>query len=410
MASGETDWREAYELLRRQLESQGVDVDWVEQKAMSLAVETPSWGYGDSGTRFGVFHQPGVPRNVFEKFEDAAQVHKLTGVAPSVAIHIPWDKVDDFGQLKEHAERLGLRIGAVNPNLFQDQEYKFGSVTHTDPAVRRKAVDHMLECLEIARQVGSKLFTPWFADGTNYPGQGNFRWRLGWLEEALREVYEAMPEDMVMALEYKFFEPAFYHTDVPDWGTSYLLCTKLGPRAKVLVDLGHHPLGTNVPYIIAILLREKRLGGFHFNSRKYADDDLTVGSIDPYDLFLIFNELVEVELEAPEEFDVAYMLDQSHNVKPKIEAMIQSVVTVQETYVRALLVDREALHRAQKENRVVDAEEILRRAFWTDVKPLLAKARTDRGLPADPLAAYRESGYQQKIERERVGGEPAGWA
>jgi L-rhamnose isomerase/sugar isomerase len=404
------EWREAYGLVRKELERRGIDVDWVERKAMSLAVETPSWGYGDSGTRFAVFHQPGVPRNVFEKFEDAAQVHRLTGIAPSVAIHIPWDKVDDFRELRRHAESLGLRVGAVNPNLFQDPDYKYGSITHSDPRVRRKAIDHLLECIDIGKQVGSKLFTPWFADGTDYPGQGNFRWRLRWIEETLTEVYRALPDDMTMAIEYKFFEPAFYHTDIPDWGTSYLLCSKLGPRAKVLVDLGHHPPGTNVPYIVALLLWEKRLGGFHFNSRKYADDDLTVGSIDPYELFLIFHELVEAELESPSDFQVAYMLDQSHITKPKIEAMIQSVVTVQEMYVRALVVEREALRAAQRENRVVDAEETLRRAFWTDVKPLLAKARTDRGLPADPLLAYRESGYQAKIERERRGGKPAGWA
>jgi L-rhamnose isomerase/sugar isomerase len=404
------EWREAYGLVRKELERRGIDVDWVERKAMSLAVETPSWGYGDSGTRFAVFHQPGVPRNVFEKFEDAAQVHRLTGIAPSVAIHIPWDKVDDFRELRRHAESLGLRVGAVNPNLFQDPDYKYGSITHSDPRVRRKAIDHLLECIDIGKQVGSKLFTPWFADGTDYPGQGNFRWRLRWIEETLTEVYRALPDDMTMAIEYKFFEPAFYHTDIPDWGTSYLLCSKLGPRAKVLVDLGHHPPGTNVPYIVALLLWEKRLGGFHFNSRKYADDDLTVGSIDPYELFLIFHELVEAELESPSDFQVAYMLDQSHITKPKIEAMIQSVVTVQEMYVRALVVEREALRAAQRENRVVDAEETLRRAFWTDVKPILAKARTDRGLPADPLLAYRESDYQAKIERERRGGKPAGWA
>ncbi|MDZ7373555.1 MAG: L-rhamnose isomerase [candidate division KSB1 bacterium] len=404
-----TNWQEAYEWLRKELEARGVDVARVEQKAMSLAVETPSWGYGDSGTRFAVFHQPGVPRTVFEKLEDAAQVHKLTGIAPSVAIHIPWDRVDDFRELKRRAESLGLKIGAVNPNLFQDPDYKFGSITHSDPRVRRKAIDHLLECVEIARQVGSKLLTPWFADGTDYPGQGNFRWRRQWLEEALREVYHAMPEDMTLALEYKFFEPAFYHTDIPDWGTSYLLCTKLGPRAKVLVDLGHHPQGTNVPYIVALLLYEGRLGGFHFNSRKYADDDLTAGSIDPYELFLIFHELVEAEEQDPGRFQVAYMLDQSHITKPKIEAMIQSVITVQEMYTRALLVNREALHAAQQANRVIEAEELLRQAFWTDVGPILAKARVDRGLPADPLRAYRESGYQQRIENERRGGKPASW-
>lgn len=391
----------SYRCVTERLRDRGVDVESVEAKAMALCVETPSWGYADSGTRFKVFRQPGVPRTIYEKLQDAAEVHRLTGIAPRVAIHIPWDQVDDFAVLAAHARSLGIAIGAVNPNLFEDDEYKFGSVTNVSPAVRRKAVAHMKECIKIAQEVGSTLFTPWFADGTNYPGQGDFRQRKRWLEECLREVYDAMPDTMTMAIEYKFFEPAFYHTDVADWGAAYILATKLGPRAKVLVDLGHHPLGTNIEYIVAMLLEEGRLGGFHFNSKKYADDDMTVGSHSPYELFLIFNELVKEEVKKGGTQAVAYMIDQSHAIKPKIEAMIQSLMQVQATYCKALLVDRQALVEAQLKSDVVAAEMILREAFETDVRPLLAHARIERGLPADPLQAYRESGYFERIVRER---------
>jgi len=390
-----------YQVLAQRLEERGVDVRAVEAHAMSLCVETPSWGYADSGTRFKVFRQPGAARTIFEKLQDAAEVHRLTGIAPRVAIHIPWDKVDDYAGLGAYAKSLGVAIGAVNPNLFEDDDYKFGSVTNVSPAIRRKAVAHMEECIAIAKVVGSELFTPWFADGTNYPGQGDFRQRKHWLEECLREVYEAMPESMTMAIEYKFFEPAFYHTDLADWGMVYALVTKLGPRAKVLVDLGHHPLGTNIEHIVAVLLDEGRLGGFHFNSKKYADDDMTVGSHAPHELFLIFNELVKAELDRERPQTVAYMIDQSHAIKPKVEAMIQSVVHVQQVYCKALLVDREALAAAQLKNDVMAAEMILREAFETDVRPLLAHARLERGLPADPLQAYRDSGYLERVIRER---------
>jgi L-rhamnose isomerase/sugar isomerase len=390
-----------YQVLAQRLEERGVDVRAVEAHAMSLCVETPSWGYADSGTRFKVFRQPGAARTIFEKLQDAAEVHRLTGIAPRVAIHIPWDKVDDYAGLGAYAKSLGVAIGAVNPNLFEDDDYKFGSVTNVSPAIRRKAVAHMEECIAIAKVVGSELFTPWFADGTNYPGQGDFRQRKHWLEECLREVYGAMPESMTMAIEYKFFEPAFYHTDLADWGMVYALVTKLGPRAKVLVDLGHHPLGTNIEHIVAVLLDEGRLGGFHFNSKKYADDDMTVGSHAPYELFLIFNELVKAELDRERPQTVAYMIDQSHAIKPKVEAMIQSVVHVQQVYCKALLVDREALAAAQLKNDVIAAEMILREAFETDVRPLLAHARLERGLPADPLQAYRDSGYLERVIRER---------
>ncbi|MGQ9560502.1 MAG: L-rhamnose isomerase [Candidatus Oleimicrobiaceae bacterium] len=390
-----------YRVLAERLEERGVDPHAVEGKAMSLCIETPSWGYGDSGTRFKVFRQPGAARTIYEKLQDAAEVHRLTGIAPRVAIHIPWDMVDDFGALAGYAKSLGVTIGAVNPNLFEDDDYKFGSVTNISAQIRQKAVAHMKECIEIAKQVGSDLFTPWFADGTNYPGQGDFRQRKHWLEECLREVYDAMPESMTMAIEYKFFEPAFYHTDLADWGTVYAVVSKLGPRAKVLVDLGHHPLGTNIEHIVAVLLDEGRLGGFHLNSKKYADDDMTVGSHAPYELFLIFNELVKAQFDRERPPTVAYMIDQSHAIKPKVEAMIQSVLQVQQTYCKALLVDRDALASAQLKNDVVAAEMILREAFETDVRPLLAHARVERGLPPDPLQEYRRSGYLERVVKER---------
>ncbi len=392
-----------YRCLAERLGERGVEVQKVEAAVMSLCIETPSWGYGDSGTRFKVFRQPGVPRTIYEKLQDAAQVHRLTGIAPRVAIHIPWDWVEDFAGLAAHARSLGIAIGAVNPNLFEDDDYKFGSVTNVSPTIRRKAVAHMKECIQIAQEVRSNLFTPWFADGTNYPGQGDFRQRKRWLEECLHEVYAAMPDSMTMAIEYKFFEPAFYHTDLADWGAAYVLATKLGPRAKVLVDLGHHPLGTNIEHIVAVLLDEERLGGFHFNSKKYADDDMTVGSHAPYELFLIFNELVKEEERQGGAQTVAYMIDQSHAIKPKIEGMIQSLMQVQASYCKALLVDRKALAEAQLKSDVVSAEMILREAFETDVRSLLAHARLERGLPADPLQAYRQSGYFERIVRERSG-------
>ncbi|MCD6506429.1 L-rhamnose isomerase [Candidatus Poribacteria bacterium] len=401
---------ELYSALEEKLRSKGIDVELVKAKLKSQHIETPSWGYGDSGTRFKVFKQPGAARNVWEKLQDAAQVHKFTGVTPTVALHIPWDKVDDWKALSDYAKELGIGIGAINPNLFQDNEYKLGSVCNPDPKVRRKAIDHMLECVEIMKITGSTALSVWLADGTNYPGQDDFRRRKGYLYESLKEVYDAMPDGTRMLLEYKFFEPAFYHTDLCDWGTAYLISQKLGPKAQVLIDLGHHPLGTNIEFIVAWLLDEGKLGGFHFNSKKYADDDLTVGSINPYELFLIYNELVSVELDPNLESDVAYMIDQSHNIKPKIEAMIQSVDTLQRAYAKALIVDRKSLREAQEMGRVVDAEEILKEAYLTDVRPLLWKIRREMGLDPDPLKAFRRSGYYEEICRQRVGGESQGWA
>ena len=403
----ESTARRKYEFLSEALAARGTDVGGVEERLRSQRVETPSWGYGNSGTRFRAFPQPGVPRNPFEKLDDAAVVHEHTSVCPSVAVHIPWDRVDDYGALRHHAEALGLRIGAVNPNLFQEEEYRLGSVCHPDEGVRRKATDHMLECVEIANEVGSDVLFLWFADGTNYPGQDSFIERRHRMHECLSEVYSAMPDSMRMLLEYKPFEPAFYHTDLSDWGAALTMCQKLGERAEVAVDLGHHLQGTNIEHIVALLLDEGRLGGFHFNNRKYADDDLIVGSINPFELFLIYVELVEAEERAGTRIE--YMIDQSHNIEPKIEAMILSVTNLQEAYAKALLVDRSALAEARRSGDVLLAHRLLLDAYNTDVRPLCAKVREDLGGSADPVAAFRESGYAERVAAERLEGAGAGW-
>lgn len=397
----------AYGHLIEALDERGTDVGAVEEQLRSQKIETPSWGYGDSGTRFGVFPRAGVPRDPFEKLQDAAQVHGLTGVCPSVAIHIPWDRVDDYGELREHAESLGLRVGAVNPNLFQDEEYRLGSVCHPDARVRRKATDRLLECVRVAGEVGSGVLSLWFADGTNYPGQDSFVERRRRMQECLSEVYAAMPGGMRMLLEYKPFEPAFYHTDLPDWGAALTMCGRLGDRAQVLVDLGHHLQGTNIEYVVALLLDEDRLGGFHFNNRKYADDDLIVGSNNPFELFLIYVELVEAEEDPGARIE--YMIDQAHNIEPKIEAMLLSVTNLQEAYAKALLVDRAALAQARGSGDVLGAHRLLLDAYNTDVRPLCAKAREDLGAAANPTAAFHESGYAEKVAEERGKGSGAGW-
>jgi L-rhamnose isomerase/sugar isomerase len=395
-----------YAHLTESLAARGVNVEAVEDRLRSQRVETPSWGYGNSGTRFSVFPQPGVPRDPFEKISDAAQVHRLTGICPSVAIHIPWDRVDDYGQLKEHASSLGMEIGAVNPNVFQEEDYSLGSVCHPDPAVRRKATEHLLECVEVGREVGSDVLSLWFADGTNYAGQDSFIERRERMRECLLETYEAMPENMRMLLEYKPFEPAFYHTDLSDWGAALTMCQRLGENAQVLVDLGHHLQGTNIEHIVALLLDEGRLGGFHFNNRKYADDDLIVGSVNPFELFLIYTELVEAEQSG---MRIDYMIDQAHNIEPKIEAMILSVTNLQEAYAKALLVDRETLKEAQRASGVLAGHRLLLEAYSTDVRPLCAKVREDLGGSTDPVADFRRSGYLEKAAEERKEGAQAGW-
>lgn len=400
MVQGETSGtkRLAYEALSESLAAAGVDVAAVEHRLARQEIETPSWGYGDSGTRFNVFGQEGVPRDPFERLEDAARVHAHTGVCPSVAIHIPWDRVEDYEALKDYAGFLSLRLGAVNPNLFQDDAYKLGSVTHPDAAMRRRATDHILECVEIGREISSGLLSLWLADGTNYPGQDSFIGRRHRMLECLSEVYGAMPKSMRMLVEYKFFEPAFYHTDLADWGSALTTCQRLGERAQVLVDLGHHAQGTNIEHIVAQLLDEGRLGGFHFNNRKYADDDLIVGSINPFELFLIYVELVEAEDAGSR---IAYMIDQAHNIEPKIEAMILSVMNLQEAYAKALIVDRTALADARREGDVLGAHRILLDAYNTDVRPLCATVREELGASVDPVADYRSSGHRERVIRER---------
>ena len=400
----------AYDLLAETLEKQGIQIEAVKAQLKQQHIETPSWGYGNSGTRFGVFEQLGAARNAPERLEDAATVHRFTGIAPTVALHIPWDKTDDWGALKQYAADVSIDIGAINPNVFQDQVYKLGSVCNPDADIRRLAIDHILECVDIMEKTGSDLLSLWFADGTNFPGQANFRKRKQWMETALAEVYDALPDATRMLIEYKFFEPAFYHTDLPDWGTAYLMATKLGEKAQVLVDLGHHPQGTNIEFIVAYLIDEGKLGGFHFNCRKYADDDLTVGTINPQELFLIYTELVAAELDPDTETDIAYMIDQSHNLKPKVEASIQSVCNLQKAYAKALLVDREALAAAQDAADLIEAESILQRADEMDVNPLLEQVRLEMGRDPHPLTAYRKSGYYEKISAARVGGESRGWA
>ncbi len=372
-----------------------------------LAIEVPSWAYGNSGTRFKVFGQPGTPRDVREKLADAAQVNALTGLAPTVALHIPWDKVDDYADLAAYAETLGVRLGTINSNTFQDDDYKLGSLAHPDPAVRAKAIAHNVECIGIMTQTGVRDLKIWLADGTNYPGQDDIRERQDRLADSLAQIYSYLADDQRLVLEYKFFEPAFYHTDVPDWGTSLLHCLALGDKAYVCLDTGHHAPGTNIEFIVASLLRQGRLGSFDFNSRFYADDDLIVGSADPFQLFRILYEVVRGGgFPNP---DVALMLDQCHNIENHIEGQIRSVLNVQEMLARALLVDVDALRAAQQAGDVLTANRVFMDAFYTDVRPDLAQFREAQGLPADPVAAFRASGYQQQIESARVGGRAAGW-
>jgi L-rhamnose isomerase / sugar isomerase len=371
-------------------------------------IELPSWAFANSGTRFKVFSQPGVPRSPEEKIADAAVVHKHTGVAPSVALHIPWDKVDNYGKLAAYAQEQGVRLGAINSNVFQDDDYKLGSVTNPDPRVRRKATDHLLECVDIMDATGSRDLKLWFSDGTNYPGQDDLWDRQDRLAAALHEVYERLGDDQRMLLEYKLFEPAFYATDVPDWGTSYAHCLELGPKATVCIDTGHHAPGTNIEFIVAFLLRAGKLGAFDFNSRFYADDDLMAGAADPFQLFRIMNEIVRGDALDPDR-GIAFMLDQCHNIEAKIPAIIRSVMNVQEATAKALLVDRDALRKAQQAGDVLAANAALMDAYNTDVRPLLADLRAEQGLDPDPIAAYHRSGYFEQIIADRADGQQAGW-
>lgn len=373
-----------------------------------LAIEVPSWAYGNSGTRFKVFGSPGTPRSIHEKLSDAAQVHAMTGLGHAVALHIPWDKVEDYDDLKAHAEGLGVSLGTVNSNTFQDDDYKLGSLTNTDPAIRQRAVDHNLECIEIMGKTGSRDLKIWLADGTNYPGQGSLNDRQDWLSEGLSTIYASLADDQRLVLEYKFFEPAFYHTDVPDWGTAFAHVTALGDKALVCLDTGHHAPGTNVEFIAAQLLRLKKLGSFDFNSRFYADDDLIVGAADPFQLFRLMVEVIAGG-GFGKDGDVAFMLDQCHNIEKKIPGQIRSVLNVQEMTARALLLDTEALASARSAGDVLSANEIYMDAFYTDVRPGLAEWREQRGLPSDPMRAFERGGYQAMIEADRVGGTQSSW-
>lgn len=372
-----------------------------------LRIEVPSWAYGNSGTRFRVFSTPGTPRDPFEKLADAAEVHKHTGLAPTVALHYPWDRVDDWQALRARAEELGVALGTINSNTFQDDDFKFGSLTHPDARVRRKAIDHHFECIDVMHETGSRDLKVWLADGTNYPGQDSIRERQDRLAESLAEIYARLADDQRMVLEYKFFEPAFYHTDIPDWGTSYVHCLALGERAKVVLDTGHHAPGTNIEFIVAQLLRLGKLGAFDFNSRFYGDDDLIVGAADPFQLFRIIVELIAGGGYGDP--DVQLVLDQCHNIEEKVPGQIRSVLNVQEAVAKALSLDTEALAVARRECDVLLANDILMDAFATDVRPLLADYREAKGLPADPMRAFLASGYLERIAAERVGGTQAGW-
>ncbi len=398
------NYKAEYNLLVDKLAARGVDIEEVKKRLKNQKIETPSWGYADSGTRFGPYKQAGSAVTIEEKVADAAQVHKFTGVAPTVAVHVLWDfpnGLSDVETLSDYAKSLGVAIGAINPNVFQDREYAFGSITNEDPAVRQKAVQHMLDSIEIGKKLGSDALSLWFADGTDYPGQGDFRRRKAYAQECLKQVYAAMPQGMRMLIEYKPFEPAFYHTDFADWGMSYVFARNCGPNAHVLVDLGHHFTGQNIEHIVSFLIDEERLGGFHFNNHKYADDDLTVGSINPYELFLIYNELVKAEDNPNNNPPVAYMVDQAHVTKSKIEAMIQTIMHIQTAYAKAMCVNRAKLHEAQLANDVVTAETCMQEAFNTDVEPLLKVVREEMGLDPNPLQAFRASGYWDKVSSER---------
>jgi L-rhamnose isomerase/sugar isomerase len=398
----------AYQVLAENLAEQGIDVEQVKTLLKQQHIETPSWGYANSGTRFKAFAWPGAATTTRQKLDDAAMVHKMTGITPTVAVHIPWDRPenDDYTGMCQYAEAQGIRIGAVNPNVFQDDEYKLGSLGNPDPGIQERGLDHILECCQIMPKLKSTALSLWFADGTNYAGQDSLRGRKRRFEAGLQTVYQHLPAGSRMLIEYKFFEPTFYSTDIPDWGTAYAWALKLGPQAQVLVDLGHHAQGVNIEQIVAFLLDEGRLGGFHFNNRKYADDDLIVGSTNPYELFLIYNELVGAAMSndsvaAATANNVAYMLDQCHNIEGKMAPIIYSVINCQEAYAKALLVPRQKLAQAQQNGHVLTAHQLLTDAYRIDVRPLLAQVRLELGAPADPIAAYWASGYEEKIRAER---------
>ena len=387
----------------RKLKVTSSRADRIVRRLLRFTMEVPSWGYANTGTRFGKFVQAAAAVDLEDKLQDAGVTHAYTGVTPAVAVHVLWDFPKGFDPgVVRLARKHGVRIGAINPNVFQDQCYKWGSVTNRDPAIRAKAVRHILDCIEIGRATGSRNLSLWFIDGANYPGQADVRQRKAWAAAALKKVHARLPRNMTMLLEYKPFEPAAYFTDFFDWGASYILCKSSGPRAKVLVDTGHHLAACNIEQIVAWLIDEGMLGGFHFNDRKYADDDLNFASIDPYQAFRIFNEIAAYEWETGRDLDIAYMIDQSHNVEPKVQAMIRTACRVQELFAKALCVDREVLAAAQAKEDVILAEETLRAGYDTDVTPILHAVRKKLGVPAEPLWAFRASGYEARAACERT--------
>ncbi len=404
-----SDHKTRFEDFSADLQKQGLNVNAILTRLKAQAIETPSWGYANSGTRFQVFPWPGAAVTTKDKLDDAAMVHKMTGIAPSVALHFPWDTPEggDYTALRHYAESCGIRLGAVNSNVFQDFDYKLGSIAHPAPRVQQMALDHMIDCCEIMKKIDSSILSLWFADGTNYAGQDDLRARKHRVEENLTKLYAHLPKGSRALIEYKFFEPAFYSTDIPDWGTSYLLSKKLGDQAQVLIDLGHHPLGANIEQIVTFLLDEGKMGGFHFNNHRYADDDLMVGSVNPLELFLIYNEITAAEQSGEHPAsetarNIAYMIDQSHNIEGKIEPMILSVLNCQEAFAKSLIVSRKKLALAQRAGQVLEAHRILMDAFRTDVRVLLAEVRLQLGVDPDPLETYRKSGYEDKIRKARA--------
>ena len=407
--------REDYAALGRQLARRGIDIEKMTKRAMDYAVAVPTWGVGTGGTRFARFPGPGEPRNIFDKIDDCGVIHQLTRTTPAVSPHIPWDKVDDYSALRQKAASYDLTFDAVNSNTFQDAarqklSYKFGSLTHADQATRAQAVEHNLECIEIGRKLGSTALTVWIADGSNFPGQANLNAAFDRYMTSLQTIYAELPKDWLVFLEHKLYEPAFYSTVISDWGSSFMAATELGPKAKCLVDLGHHAPNTNIEQIVARLVRAQKLAGFHFNDSKYGDDDLDSGSVDPFRLFLIFNELVDAELRQAPGFKPAYMIDQSHNVTDPIESLMQSATEILRAYVQASLIDRAALAAAQEESDVLGGHLLVKQAFVTDVSPILGEARRRKGGAVDPVATYRASGYRGHKAKERpaVSGTSAG--
>lgn len=413
-AAGAAALADEYDSLGRQLSRRGMDIDAVTAKVSGFSVAVPSWGTGRGGTRFARFPIPGEPTNIHEKLEDCAVVNQLCRMTPRVSLHFPWDTVSDYAALREEADALGLGFDAVNSNTFQDQpgqprSYRNGSLTAADPAVRAQAVAHNIACIEIGRRLGSSALTVWIGDGGNFPGQQDMGRAYDRYLESAAEIYAALPDGWHMLLEHKMYEPAFYTTVIADWGSSILAAQQLGEKARCLVDLGHHAPNVNIEQIVARLHRFGKLGGFHFNDSKYGDDDLDAGSIDPHQLFLVFNELVEAELNPRSGFQPAYMIDQSHNVTDPIESMVSSADAIAAAYAKALLVDRDALHRAQEEGDAMMAFQTLRHAYRTDVAPILARVRVDAGGAIDPLAAYRASGWRpRKAQQRRPAGTSAG--